>query len=174
MLWSQKAIKFSPSRVQAPWIPLRLCPDTPLYARDSLPKCPNQTPSMVFMCDGSNNCRNYNDEAPDVRGQLIVKTRNPKVIREKPQCHPSRESITMPQSPPWLLWDAYMILPQNCHFPFDNLHSHLIHPFLDRLHSDPVSHFAKIHTPLSQTYRQTDLCSIDCIVVQLIMVIHIT
>jgi len=58
----------------------------------------------------------------------------------------------MPQNPYWLQCDAPR-LPQNSHFPFDDLHPHLIHPSLDQSHSPskwhphPISRFSTIHPP---------------------------
>jgi len=48
-------------------------------------------------------------------------TRNPKLIWEEPRHHLSRQRITTQQSPHWLQLDASH-LPQNCFFPFDDLH----------------------------------------------------
>jgi len=63
-----------------------------------------------------------------------VDNKKPKVFRKKPCCHPSWQRITTPQSPHWLQWDVPHLL-QNCPFPFDDYHFHLIHPSLEWLHS---------------------------------------
>jgi len=89
--------------------------------------------------------------------KLII---NPKIILEEPCLHHSWQSITMAQSPLWLQREAPH-LPQHCPFLFDNLHPHLIHSSLDRLHSSPqaASRSKKpfCHsTPSKQTDRPTD------------------
>jgi len=66
----------------------------------------------------------------------------------------------MPQRPHWLQWDASH-LPQHCSFSFDDLHLHLIHPFLDRPNSPPqtTSRFTQpfFHSTLSgPTDREID------------------
>jgi len=53
---------------------------------------------------------------------------------------------------------GYNGMPQNCPFPFDDNHPHLIHPSFDRTHSPPKRHpdslsrFATVHF----LERQTD------------------
>jgi len=83
-------------------------------------------------------------------------TRNPKVIRGEPRCHPSLQRTTIPQSP--------HIYPRNCPFLFDDLHPHLIHISIDWPHPppqkdrypDPISHFATVHFSDTQTNIQTE------------------
>jgi len=54
------------------------------------------------------------------------------------------------------------IHPQNCRFPFDDHHPHLIHHYsTDRTHHpkrhpDPISRFVTVHFPDTQTDRPTD------------------
>jgi len=76
---------------------------------------------------------------------------------------------TTQQSPHWLQWDA-QIHPQNCLFPFDDHRPRLIHPSLDpthhrKRHPDPISRFATIHFPDTQTNRshRWDRRQLDCI-----------
>ena len=67
---------------------------------------------------------------------------------------------TMKPSPHWLQWNTSNS-PQNCPFPFDNHHHHLIHPSLDQPHSPSQtasgSNQLFCHSTLSgQTDRPTD------------------
>ena len=75
----------------------------------------------------------------------------PKVIWEQPRRKVPTGYNRTPQ-----------IHPQNCPFPFDDHHLHLIHLYLDGLHvpsqtdPDPLSRFATIHFADRPTDRQTD------------------
>jgi len=93
------------------------------------------------------------------RGQSM--TRNPKVIWEEPRRHSLglRQRIITSQIFRWLQWDAPH-LSQNCHFPFDDLHPHLMHPSFDRPHSSPqtasIFNQSFFHNFTHETDRQTD------------------
>ena len=94
--------------------------------------------------------------------QYISRAENHNVT-SPPQSHlgrAPRSHTTMQQSPHWLRRDASNS-SQNCTFPFDDCHSHLIHPSLDRPHSPPKTASGSTqpfcHSTLSgQTDRQTD------------------
>ena len=81
------------------------------------------------------------------------------IITSPPQSHLGRvrrSRTTMQQSLHWLRHKFTSKLP----FPFDDHHSHLIHPSSSDLthyskrHLDPVSRFAKVHFPDRHTDRQ--------------------
>jgi len=93
-----------------------------------------------------------------------VQPRNLTVIWEEPRRHPSRQRITKTQSPHWLQWDAPH-LPPKLPLPFNILHLHPSHPFLDQRHSPPQmasrSNQPLCHcTPSGQTDRPTDRWSV--------------
>jgi len=79
-----------------------------------------------------------------------------------PQYHiDARNFAQLRHRPHWLEWDAPH-LPQISPFPFDDLHSHLVHLSLDRpthhfkRHPDLISRFSTIHPSERPTDRPTD------------------
>jgi len=83
-----------------------------------------------------------------------------RLINENARRHPSQQRITTPRIP-----IGYNGMPhiysQNCPFPFNHLHPHLMHPSIDRPHSSPQttsrSNQPLCHnTPSGHTDRPTD------------------
>ena len=88
---------------------------------------------------------------------------------------PTTKTLMIKASPPKVIWEQHVALgqlcgkvsigyngtpqiyPQNCPFPFDDHHPHLIHPSLDRPLSPPQTASGSNQTFCHSTlFRQTD------------------